>query len=426
MKPYLLVAVVFAGLAGCNGCLGCKSPVDSKGSDLPSACSSTQPLVSPQKLDILFVIDNSSSMKEEQGGVVQALVAFVTEIQKGGGVATDFHVGVINTSVYLNFSENGVSRLYYYPNESGKLKAVPDYQPDGGVFLPDGGFTYSPNAERMLSGTDPDLIDKLGRLVTQGTNGSGQETPFEAVRLALFDQNQIPLAQGGNQGFFRDRARLLIIVLSDEDDCSERTRPPKAYIGTDPKVDDCLNQANIETPVNDYFDLYTKEAKDGEGNTREIIWGAIAAVSTVNKMPGVYDDPNPPYQVRNIDCLTSNAPAYRHFAMAQNFDPTLANLDSICRLDVNGNPDYTQTLINLADLANVAQVLEVAGVPDPRMLQIAITRADNTVQVCTQANGGLGTWDPPVNNDPGRIHFNTSCKRRADDKAVALKMLCAN
>ncbi|MFT3835711.1 MAG: VWA domain-containing protein [Myxococcaceae bacterium] len=425
MRPYFWMVLAFAGMSACNGCLGCKSPVDDSNSNLPSACSKTDPLIAPQKLDILFVIDNSSSMIEEQQGVAKALVAFMTEVSKSGGVSTDFHLGVIDTSVYQYTLINGISHLQYYSDHNGKLRPVPEGSADGGILvLADGGIPLTD--ERMLLGTDPDLIPKLSRLVQQGTHGSGQETPYEAVRLALIDQSQITLEQGGNGGFFRDRARLLVVVLSDEDDCSEEVRPPLVHIGDDPSVDDCLDQQNSETPVSEYFRIFTQDAKDTQGNTREIIWGEIAAVSTVNKMPGTFMDPNPPNQIRNIDCPTSNAPAYRHFAMAQNFDPSLQNLDSICRLDVNGNPDYVQTLINLADLANIAQVLEVNGVPDPRMLQMAITRADGNVQLCTQANGGLGTWDAPTAGQPGRIHFNASCKRRADDRAIAIKMLCAN
>ncbi len=109
MKPYAWLVLVFAGLSACNGCFGCKSPVGSKGSTLPSACQATQPLIAPQKLDILFVIDNSSSMIEEQDAVAKQLIDFVDELKKGGGVATDFHVGVITTSVYQQHLTMGLA-----------------------------------------------------------------------------------------------------------------------------------------------------------------------------------------------------------------------------------------------------------------------------------------------------------------------------
>ncbi len=420
MKPYVYLVAAFALSSACNGCLGCKNPAQSDGSNLPSQCATTQPLIAPQKLDILFIIDNSTSMIEEQGGVANSLVTFVDELRKGGGVATDFHVGVVTTSVYQHTLISGIEYLKYYPNQSGKLQPVPDLQADGG-------FTIGTGTERMLTGDDPDLIPKLSRLVRQGISGSGQETPFEAVRLALTEVNAVPMDQGGNGGFFRDRSRLLVVVLSDEDDCSQKDRPPTVAIGDRPDVDDCDNHMNELTPVSEYFRIYTHDALDTQGNTREIIWGEIAPVSTVNKAAMAVMDPAANNQVRNIDCPTSNAPGFRHVEMARLFDPSLSNLDSICRdVDASGNPNYTQTLTNIADLANVAQALEISGVPDPHMLQMAITRADSTVQVCTLANGGLDHWEDPSNGNPGRIFFSSSCKRRADDKAIAIKLLCAN
>ena len=62
---------------------------------------------------------------------------------------------------------------------------------------------------------DPELLAKFRRLVQQGTQGSGQETPFEAVRLAVTPPlATTPMAEGGNAGFLRDGARLLVVVVS--------------------------------------------------------------------------------------------------------------------------------------------------------------------------------------------------------------------
>jgi hypothetical protein len=124
-------------------------------------------------------------------------------------------------------------------------------------------------------------------------------------------------------------------------------------------------------------------------------------------------------QVRNIDCPNSNAPGTRHRAMAEMFDPSLVNLDSICR------PSFHDTLVNIAQLASVSQTLEITNVPDPRMLQIAVTRQNGTVQVCT-LQSGLARFEPPTANLLGRVVFGPSCLRRSDDTKVEVKMLCVN
>lgn len=411
MSPFrkALLLAAFGFVASCQGCLGCKSPVDANGSQLNSSCQAVQPSLQAQKLDILFVIDNSNSMAEEQAGVARELTAFVDEIRKGGGVSTDFRIGVITTSVYQHTLINGVEYYKEFPQQSGRLQAVPEPSADGGVVLGTG-------TERVLSGEDPDLVSKFARLVQQGTSGSGQETPFEAVRLALLEQTKTPLEQGGNGGFLRDGARLLVVVLTDEDDCSEPTRPPKVHVGDNPSVDDCHEQGNSLGTVSEYNRLFTQELKDSSGNSKEVVWTAIAPVGRGETKPAmaVLDG----MQVRNIDCPTSNEPGIRHRQMAEMFFSSLINLDSICK------DSYRDTLTNIAGLANISQVVSVANMPDPRMIQVSITRRDGNVQTCTLGNG-LDKFEAGTGGAAGRLFFGASCKRRADDKILDIRLLCA-
>lgn len=404
-------AVVIAFLASCEGCFGCKtSPLDQTGSTLPRTCKAEAPLIEPQKLDILFVIDNSNSMREEQEAVARELTAFVDEIKKAGGVRQDFNVGVITTSVYQHSSQNGVVFFREYPTQSGRLQPVPDRGADGGVVLGTG-------TERLLTGEDPELVDKFSRLVQQGVAGSGQETPFEAVRLALMsDLIKKPLAEGGNGGFLRDGARLLVVVLTDEDDCSETTRPSRVKVSDNPAVADCTDQANSLGTVNEYHRLFSQELKNADGLPKEVIWTAIAPVARSNKAAMALVDNG---QVRNTDCPTSNQGGFRHRQMAEAFDSSLINLDSICR------DSFRQTLITIAELASVSQTIEVKNAPDPRMLQFSITRKGGELVQCTQLNGGIESVTQVEATGNTRIRFGSQCKRRADDVGIGIKLLCA-
>ncbi|MFZ5443254.1 MAG: VWA domain-containing protein [Myxococcota bacterium] len=408
----ILFFAVASFLASCQGCFGCKtSPIDNPELVLVRSCESAPPLIEPPKLDILFVIDNSNSMREEQEAVARELTGFIDELGKGGGVPSEFNVGLITTSVYLNGRLGGQTFLVNYPRQAGKLRPIP-------VDLPDGGVDYDDmSKERLLNGTDPELITKFSRLVRQGTSGSGQETPFEAVRLALMSElATTPLAQGGNQGFLRDGARLLVVVLTDEDDCSETARPPTVSVGDNGAIADCTEKEMQLQTVSEYHRLFTEELKNSDGSPKEVIWTAIAPVSTVNKSAQAFVDGN---QVRNVDCPTSNQGGFRHRAMAEKFDNTLQNLDSICRAS------FRETLINIAQLASVSQVIEISNVPDENLMQFTITRKDGAREVCTLSNSGIVNFTRNTEKGTARVQFGNQCKRRADDQSITIRMICA-
>jgi len=46
-------------------------------------------------VDILFVVDNSASMKEEQAALAAGFQAFIDEIENA---SADWHIGIITTS----------------------------------------------------------------------------------------------------------------------------------------------------------------------------------------------------------------------------------------------------------------------------------------------------------------------------------------
>ncbi|MBL8916153.1 MAG: VWA domain-containing protein, partial [Archangium sp.] len=286
--------------------------------------------------------------------------------------------------------------------------------------LADGGTNYDDmSQERLLSGTDPDLINKFSRLVQQGVTGSGQETPFEAVRLAVLSPELVstPIAQGGNGGFMRDGARLLVVLLTDEDDCSEKTRPPMVSVGDNGAVADCTQREMELTPVSEYHRMFTEDLKNSDGTAKEVIWTAIAPVGIANKaaMATIMGG-----QVRNDDCPTSNQAGFRQRQMAEMFDNTLINLDSICKAS------YRDTLINIAQLASVSQSIEIKNVADEKLMQFIIKRKDGTLENCTLQNEGIVNVSRNTTTNSVKFQFGNQCRRRADDQAIEVKMICVS
>lgn len=406
MRPSSLLAPVALG-ATLTLALACGSVVDRANSGVPGTCIGDAPALEPMRTDILFVVDNSSSMREEQEGVATELPEFIRALQAGGGLTQDFRVGLVTTSVYQQaIVPGGIDyRDFSAIGEAGQLRPVPEA--DGRIRA---------DAPRWIEGTDTELLPKFQRLIQQGTFGSGQETPFEAALLAVTE----PListdpSESGNAGFLRDGARLLVVVVSDEDDCSERARPPLVAVGTDPSRDWCNEREEDLTPVADYVAAFSS-LTDSTGAAREVLWASIAPVALDDKRAEAVVDGD---QLRNVGCPTSRGPGLRQRAMAEAFDPSLRNLDSICR------PSYRESLIAIAAIANENQTVEVKNLPDPGLLQVRITRGDGTVQTCTESNGGF-TYSPPViEGEVGRIHFSADCPRRTDDQSVELMLLCA-
>jgi predicted small secreted protein len=132
------------------------------------------------QVDVLFVVDNSCSMEEEQEALGANFDAFL-EFFVGSGL--DYHVGVVSTDMYD-------------PQHAGALREV-------------NGFRW------LQEGTD-DPQGLLDTMVNMGTEGhwveKGRAAAYTAVEL---------LAESTNEGFIRDGAGLHITVVSDEDDESD-------------------------------------------------------------------------------------------------------------------------------------------------------------------------------------------------------------
>ncbi len=153
-----------------------------------------------EKMDILFVIDDSGSMGEEQSNLATNFPLFVEVLNSftsSAGTPIDYHLGVTTTSVTKSWTIAGV---------------IPDDQdgPDGALI--NNGCTMP---RKWLEREDTDVPGTFS-CVAQAVGGANEEMPLEAIRLAITAR----IDDSANQGFFREDALLAIVVLTDEDDCS--------------------------------------------------------------------------------------------------------------------------------------------------------------------------------------------------------------
>ena len=158
-----------------------------------------------QKMDLVFVVDDSGSMKEEQDNLAANFPKFVKvldDFRTKSGAKIDYRVAVTTTGRDLRYTiQTPIGAIAQ--NEKG----------DNGAFREKASCG---STRRWLERGDGDVAKNFACLSKVGTGGASIEMPLYALKLALEDR----VADGTNAGFRRPDALLGVVILSDEDDCS--------------------------------------------------------------------------------------------------------------------------------------------------------------------------------------------------------------
>jgi len=237
-------------------------PVPDAGPSVPDAGIPTPPT---DEIDLLFVIDDSGSMTEEQSSFAFELPRLFETLL---GRDLDLHVGVVTTDMG--------SGGYTVPT-----CARPDFGGDGilrtegRIDFPGCAATY-PRFMASHAGTDPEAFaDDVACVALASTNGCGFEQQLEAGLKALSPGAPTGWTGAGyepptffrgtsghgdleNDGLVRRDSVLAIVVLSDEEDCSARD-PELFYLdsptygGTDLNLR-CIVHPDAVHPIDRYVD----------------------------------------------------------------------------------------------------------------------------------------------------------------------------
>lgn len=132
------------------------------------------------KVDLLWVIDNSGSMENEQDLLAANFEYFINNLNASN---TDFQIGVITTDLV---------------NDSGFLQG-------------------SPKIISSQSMTDAQIVAAFINNVKVGVTGVSAERGLKTAKVAL---QYAKISGSVNFGFLRDNAYLAIVFVSDEDDSS--------------------------------------------------------------------------------------------------------------------------------------------------------------------------------------------------------------
>jgi hypothetical protein len=152
------------------------------------------------KVDFLFVIDNSGSMGDNQADLADNFPNFIDGIQATLEEVEDFQVGVITSDAYQ-------------PNPAGcrQLGALVT-RTDG---TDSSNAVCGPYAEGHNYMTqDDDLATKFACAAKPGSEGDGLERMANAMEVAV--RKDLGGVGGCNEGFIRDDALLVIVLITDE------------------------------------------------------------------------------------------------------------------------------------------------------------------------------------------------------------------
>lgn len=174
------------------------------------------PAVPREDIDILFVIDDSGSMQEEQDSLKANFGRFIAVLEALEGGLPNVQIGVITP----NLGTNAIDGSKAAPVLAGSTVQCNDSGGERGELrtLGTGGPRFLRSSARPDGSRDTNfgsltLAQAFSQLASVGAAGCGIEQHLEAMKRAL-DGNPV------NAGFVRPNAYLAVIVIADEDDCS--------------------------------------------------------------------------------------------------------------------------------------------------------------------------------------------------------------
>ncbi len=182
-------------------------------------------------VDLLVMVDDSNSMAEEQATLAADLPAVIDALARGDSdgdgrrdfmPVADLHVGVVSSDMGTrgypiascndrDFGDDGILNDVASPDLTG---CDPSYPP----FL----------SFRVGTTSIDDFRTDFACVASLGTSGCGLEQQLDAVLKALtpstsairFHMDTTGHGDGANLGFLRPDSVLVVLLVTDEDDCS--------------------------------------------------------------------------------------------------------------------------------------------------------------------------------------------------------------
>ncbi|HVT08473.1 MAG TPA: hypothetical protein VHO67_13520, partial [Polyangia bacterium] len=167
-------------------------------------------------LDILFMIDNSSSMTSLQMKMLTQDPSFMTVLAGFPNGLPNIHVAVVSSDMGApgdSSSSIGCSAT----GDNGVFQSTPRGTCTNTTLTAGSTFISNVGGQANYTASLPDVFSCIAQL---GSGGCGFEHQLAAIARALGADGHAPPPE--NAGFLRPNAELAIVMLTNEDDCSAK------------------------------------------------------------------------------------------------------------------------------------------------------------------------------------------------------------
>jgi hypothetical protein len=202
------------GSAGAGGAAGSTGSGGGAGSGGAGGNAGTGGAGAPSNdLDVLFLVDDSSSMRLAQTNLVRSFPAFPIALKAAPQGVPDLHIAIVSSD--MGAGDGSVAGC----DSTGGKNGIFQYTPRGTCTATglDTGATFISDVGgvRNYAGRLENVFTCIAAI---GEEGCGFEHTFAAVLRALGADGRAAPAE--NQGFLRPDAYLAIVLVTNEDDCS--------------------------------------------------------------------------------------------------------------------------------------------------------------------------------------------------------------
>lgn len=156
-----------------------------------------------KNVDLLFVVDSSGSMGDNQKSLIASFPGFANGIKAKLSGAKSYHVGVVTSSDYY---QNGPT----CPMIGSLITTT------GGVESSNMACGPFASGKHYMDEHEPDLAAKFACAAQVGVTGSDDERMARGMLDALKPSMNAPGAC--NEGFSRQDSLLIVVLITDEDD----------------------------------------------------------------------------------------------------------------------------------------------------------------------------------------------------------------